>query len=130
MRIAADHPIHDYIAKHPDMPWHGDAQRIIASLDDRDMYSYADLLNMCGKAEVDSALVAATSILTTCRGAIFQIRILFIDDDNEQFMLPPAAAQKVMDDQPIAHPVTGRIVQNPQSQTYIIFELRTEEAVE
>ncbi|WP_020042143.1 hypothetical protein [Salipiger mucosus] len=125
MAIPETHPIRARLAEHlyADTPWLPDALAIVEGVGERETYTIGDLLELAGRDELDTRTVSAAVFLSSCRCAIFRARIVLRSDDRD-VDLAPEVSDRVLNNKPITHPVTGKILEDPARHAYPRYDLR------
>lgn len=78
--------------------------------DQREMLTYRTFINASGKKHLDQELMAAITILSTSSVHAFDLRGMFVDDDEREYEV---SAQDIADARAsgsFIHPQTGKLV--------------------
>ena len=125
MPIADDHPLRREIdtPDFADMPWQADVRAILDGIGEETSFRTPDLLVLVGKTRADRDFIAATNVLSSWTGAIFDARLFMIGPDGD-VDLDQDDCRKVLQGDPVIHPVTREIVVDPASRTYVRYDLK------
>ena len=76
------------------------------------MITFRDLVNVTGKATVDSELLTAVAMLTNSHVPILDARALLVDEDDREHEIGPKEFAEARRNGALIHPDSGKPVQN------------------
>jgi hypothetical protein len=122
MGIADDHPVREALKgmSRFDPPWIPVAYEILAAVNPSNEYTLNDLAALVRRDPLDKDMFAATLFLGSCSDPIFDVR-LCICHAGERHVFNKGDHQAVLDNNSIAHPVTGEMIGSPADIAFLLY---------